>query len=80
MDYSISFLLLSTRNLFLQISKLSYSLVFCGTPPSCLKVIGGWQMGVGCGGGRWEWGVVVAPMILGVSPSPLGTNLGFELV
>ena len=39
--------------------------VFCGTPPSCLKVVGGWWVGRG---GLQDFSV---------SPSPLWVNLGF---
>ena len=41
--------------------------LFCGTPPSCLKVIGG--------GGGWVGGL----QDFIVSPSPLWVNLGFKL-
>ena len=44
-----------------------FSELFCGTPPSCLKVIG-W---VGGGGGGLQ--------DFSVSPSPLWVNLGFKL-
>ena len=48
------------------ILKLSYFLnLFCGTPPSCLKFMGG-------GGGWWV-------VDFSVSPSPLWVNLGFKL-
>ena len=50
LDYSMSFLLLST--LITILSKF-YSLGFVVTPPSCLKVTGG-----------LGWGGVVAPKIL----------------
>ena len=43
-----------------------FSELFCGTPPSCLKVMG-W---VGGGGGLQDFSV---------SPSPLWVNLGFKL-
>ena len=43
-----------------------FSELFCGTPPSCLKVMG-W---VGGGGGLQDFSV---------SPSPLWANLGFKL-
>ena len=49
-DYSMSFLLLSTWIFFWRISRVDYSgpflfsELFCGTPPSCLKV-GGWWVG-----------------------------------
>ena len=39
--------------------------VFCGTPPSCLKVVGVWVMG-----GLQDFSV---------SPRPLWVNLGFKL-
>ena len=51
-DYSMSFLLLSTQNFFGWTSGGDHSEpfllfeVYCGTPPSCLKVRGGWG-GVG---------------------------------
>ena len=44
-----------------------FSELFCGTPPSCLKVRGGWWVG---GGGLQDFSV---------SPSPLWVNLGFKL-
>ena len=50
-DYSMSFLLLSTQNFFCWTSAGDHSEpfllfeVYCGTPPSCLKVIGGWVGG-----------------------------------
>ena len=46
-DYSMSFLLLSTQNFFCWTSGGDHSEpfllfeVYCGTPPSCLKVMGG---------------------------------------
>ena len=46
-DYSMSFLLLSTQNFFGWTSGGDHSEpfllfeVYCGTPPSCLKVMGG---------------------------------------
>ena len=46
-DYSMSFLLLSTQNFFCWTSRGDHSEpfllfeVYCGTPPSCLKVRGG---------------------------------------
>ena len=45
----------------------SLSEVFCGTPPSCLKVVGGWVVVVG---GLQDFSV---------SPIPLWVNLGFKL-
>ena len=45
-----------------------FSELFCGTPPSCLKVMGG--------GGGW---VVGGLQDFSVSPSPLWVNLGFKL-
>ena len=45
-----------------------FSELFCGTPPSCLKVVvGGW------------WVVVGGLQDFSVSPSPLWVNLGFKL-
>ena len=54
-DYSMSFLSLSTKIFFdRQVEKTildhSYFLNFCGTPPSCLKVRGGWWVV-----GGWWW-------------------------
>ena len=63
-DYSLSFLLLSTQNFFCRTSRGDHSEpfllfeVYCGTPPSCLKVMGWW------GGG--------GPGDFSVSPRPLG--------
>ena len=45
-----------------------FSELFCGTPPSCLKVMGG----------GW-WVVVGGLQDFIVSPSPLLVNLGFKL-
>ena len=45
-----------------------FSELFCGTPPSCLKVRGG--------GGGWVGGGL---QDFSVSPSPLWVNLGFKL-
>ena len=45
-----------------------FSELFCGTPPSCLKVRGGW---LGGGGGGLQ--------DFSVSPSPLWVNLGFKV-
>ena len=47
-----------------------FSELFCGTPPSCLKVRGGWVVVVVVGGGLQDFSV---------SPSPLWVNLGFKL-
>ena len=62
-DYSMSFLLLSTWNCRGDHSEpfLLFKF-FCGTPPSCLKVFGG--------GGLQDFSV---------SPSLFGANQGFEL-
>ena len=71
-DYSMSFLLLSTQNFFCWTSGGDHSEpfllfeVYCGTPPSCLKVMGG----VG-----W-WGGVVAHEILVSAQGPLVLGLG----
>ena len=40
----------------------------CGTPPSCLKVVGWWVVGGGGGGGGLEQ--------FSVSPRPLGFGFG----
>ena len=74
----MSFLLLSTLNFFdgqvgwtiLDHSgPFLFSKLFCGTPPSCLKVMG-WVVVVGGGGGLQDFSV---------SPSPLWVNMDFEL-
>ena len=59
-DYSMSFRLLSSWNLFWWTSRGDQSKMFllyefcCGTPPSCLKVIGGWHSRL-YGGGPWDF-------------------------
>ena len=57
-DYSMSFLLLSTCRVD-HSGPFLFSELFCGTPPSCLKVRGGWV-------------VVVAYRILLSAPVPFG--------
>ena len=70
-DYSMSFLLLSTWIFFWRTSRgdhsgpFLFSELFCGTPPSCLKVMG--------------WVVVGGLQDFSVSPSPLLGLLGLEL-
>ena len=63
-NYSRSFLLLSTRGTRRVNHSEAFLLseLFCGTPPSCLKVVGDG------GGGLQDFSV---------SPSPLWVNLGF---
>ena len=57
-DYSMSFLSLSTWIFFWWTSRVDhsgpflFSELFCGTPPSCLKVMGGWVVV----GGWWPTG------------------------
>ena len=70
-DYSMSFLLLSTQNFFCWTSRGDHSEpfllfeVYCGIPPSCLKVRGG-------GGGWWWWWVAWSNLV-----SAQGPFLGF---
>ena len=60
-DYSLTFLLLSTWDFFCWTSRGDHSEpfllfeVYCGTPPSCLKVGGGWVGGVWGGAGEGWW-------------------------
>ena len=48
----------------------------CGTPPSCLKVMGGWPSRLYAWPSRLYGGGL---QHFSVSPSPLGTNWDFEL-
>ena len=72
-DYPMSFLSLSTWNLFCWRSRGDHSKMFllivfcCGTPPSCLKVMG------------WWWVVVVAWSNLVSAQGPLVLGLGLRV-
>jgi len=67
-DYSMSFLLLYTWDFFCWTSRGDHSEpfllfeVYCGTPPSCLKVVGGWGGG---GGDPWDFSVSPRPLSFG---------------
>ena len=79
-DYPMSFLLLSSWIFFWWTSTGDHSKMFllfeycCGTPPSCLKVMGGWSQSL-CGGARVY---VVAYSILVSAQGPLVLGLGLK--
>ena len=77
-DYPMSFLSLSTWNLFCWRSRGDHSKMFlltvfcCGTPPSCLKVVG-WVVVVG---GLQHFSVSLkGPSVLGLGLKGLGPGL-----
>ena len=79
-DCSMSFLSLSTcwTGRKDQFEPFLLFEVYCGTPPSCLKVMGWWGGGVGWGGGPWDFSVSPRPLgfgFLGLGLRGLGPGL-----